>query len=251
MRTAMLDADSDARRASALAPPWQGKKRRTPMVDPTGVFPMLNAVRTANNAISTQVEEARILRQDDARYYATYLDIAREAIAGLEQAYIEILVKAAHTDLADEQQKKRLLTLIDSYIHGEILRPRLQDAITHLESGKDTLRQHAERLLIWPSAKKNRSAALEQYERLLGRLRDYHGQLGAYAELEDAYDEASAEASAVGLVELFSIRREVNKPTGSFEDKINDLLVDLDKSNLTSISRDCALVIETLRTAFR
>ncbi len=121
-----------------------------------------------------------------------------------------------------------------------MLRPTLGHAIERLRSGTEGLEQHAERLLIWPSAKKSRTAALEQYKRLLDELESYLGKLGDYKGV-----------SAVGLADLEKVKAEIKHSTGAFDDTINDLLVNLDKSELMSLSGGCARVIEALRIAFR
>jgi hypothetical protein len=164
-----------------------------------------------------------------------------EAIKGLEQEYTKILIQAAHCQLDEPQQKKDLLERIDTYIHGEILRPYLKEAIVHLSEGRNALQQHAEQWLIWPSVKTKREAALARYDQLLNELTGYLGSLGEYAG-----------ESAVGLADLRIIQGLLKDGSPeAFMEKVDDLLTNLKKTTLMQNIGECASVIETLRIAFR
>jgi hypothetical protein len=211
----------------------------------TGASALLKAVES----IKKIRETADKLPPEDARYYGAWIDVASQAIKGLEEEYIEILVQAAHCQLNDPQQKRHLLERIDNYIHGEVLRPDLRDAITHLHQGREALQQHVDQWLlwlIWPGVQKNRAGALIQYDRLLGTLQGYLGSLGDYAgpsavALEELHNEQGS-----GIQDLLK-----GGSPEAFTEKVGDLLTNLEKDRLMNTTKQCALVIETLRIAFR
>lgn len=208
-------------------------------MEPASALSGISFVLKAAESISKLKNDADKLSPDDARYYAAYLEIASQAIKGLEQEYLEILVQAANCDINDYLQKQRLLTRIDMYITGENLRPKLRDAIEHLSSGREALSQNAERLLVWPTVKSNRREALAEYDRLAGELSGYLGSLGDY----------SGE-SAVGLKELRDLKA-ATADRQRFAELSDRLRSNPDKSSLMYFTDQCARVIEALRIAFR
>ena len=209
-------------------------------MEPTSILTGVSATMKAYESITKLLTDADKLAPDDARYYATYLEVARQAIKGIEEEYVEILIEAAHCQLNVAEQKEHLLVRIDKYIHGEVLRPKLREAIDHLRAGREALQQHAERLLIWPNVKRNRMAALEQFDRLLNQLEGYLGTLGGYTG-----------PSAVALDDIKRIETATSGPSEAFVDLVEELLMNLDKSRLLSVVSDCSRVIEVLRITFR
>jgi hypothetical protein len=200
------------------------------------IGPILKAAKTIEELLSAEEQ----LTEDDAKYYNTYLDVAKNAIKGLEAEYFEILIDAAQCLISDEKQLESLTNRVNAYIHGEVLRPKLREALERLRKGQEALEQHAERLLVWPKVKKNRAAALEQYDRLLNQLEGYLGTLGGYEG-----------PSAAALDDIKRIKSAFSGSQDEFSNLIDDLLMNLDKSSMLRISGECGRVIETLRIAFR
>jgi hypothetical protein len=210
-------------------------------MEPTSLVTGTSTVLKAAELIKKMVDDAGKLPPEDAKYYGGWINVASEAIKGLEQEYIDILIQAAHCQFNEPQQRKDLLERIANYIHGENLRPYLKKAIDHLDEGKAALKQHADQWFIWPSVKKNREAALVRYDQLLNELQVYLGLLGDYGG-----------ESAVGLEDLREVQRLLEDGSSeAFMQKIDDLLTKLDKTTLMQKVGESARVIETLRIAFR
>jgi hypothetical protein len=210
-------------------------------MEPTSVVTGISAVLKAAESINKILTDAHNWGPDDARYYGTWITVASEAIKGLEQAYIEILIEAEHCQVNDQLRREHLCKRINEYIKGEVLRPRLRDAIDHLSAGRKALQQHADKLLIWPSAKTNRAVALDRYDQLLNALIGYKGKLGDYNG-----------DSAVGLKDLRDVHGLlVSGSLEAFKEKVSDLLMNLDKAECVMTTGECARTIETLRIAFR
>ena len=199
-------------------------------------------IKGAFNSIEKTLESADQLASTDAQYYSAYFQAADQAVKGLEHEYIDILLEAARCEPTDSQQRERLLTRIDHYIHREVLRPILKASIEHLREGRQALQKHAERLLIRPAVKTNRTAALAQFDHLLNELDTYLGQLGGWKG-----------PSAIALADIEQIKKDIeDRISGAkFKKKIDNLLMNRDKSILLSTTGNCARVIEALRTAFR
>jgi len=210
------------------------------MVPATGITvkPILDVVA----AVDAKLSEADALAADDAKRYGALIEAASHVVTALEQEYIDILREAALTRLTDAEEARRLAARIDSYIHGEVLRPRLRRALSGLQAGRVALAEHAERLLIWPSARLARSLALAQYDRLLSELAQYLGSLGDYTG-----------PSAVGLEELRALRAALDEAGkgDAFRAHVDVLLMGLDKSVLLNTVARCGRAVEALRVAFR
>jgi hypothetical protein len=212
-------------------------------MDPASALATVNPLLQAAESIRGLLAGAEVLAPDDARYYATYLEVATRAIQGLEGEYNEILRAAAYCQPGDPQQRERLLRRVDDYLHGEVLRPKLKEAIERLRQGRQALQQHADRLLIWlfrPGVRRGRVDALALFDRLLDRLEGYYGSLGGYAG-----------PSAHALDDIRRIRERIAGPDEGFADVINDLLMNLDKSTLLTTTGEFGRAIEALRIAFR
>jgi hypothetical protein len=212
-------------------------------MDPAYLFGTVVSAVEAAKAIQELLMHADQLAKDDAQYYATYLAVASKAIEGIEGEYLGILMQAAEANLDNAKELKKLQKRITNYIHGEVLRPRLRDSINRLREGRAALKEHSDSRLIWPKVKVKRAAALAKFDELLNVLDGYLGSLGDYAG-----------PSATALEDLRSIQSDLSKEpldTEAFAEKIDDLLMNLDKSNLISTTADCGRIIETLRIAFR
>jgi hypothetical protein len=209
-------------------------------MDPKSLDFVGTALSKAFDMIEKLADNADKLEQDDVKYYITYIEIAKQALNGLEEEYIEILLEAANCQISDMTQRAHLLLRINRYIHGEKLRPKLKDAIDRLSEGRQALKEHAEDLLLWGRPKRNREAALNKFDELLMQLTGYLGSLGEYSG-----------PSAVALDDIEKIKTVITNSPEDFENTIDDLLMNLDKSRLLSITGDCGRVIEVLRLAFR
>jgi hypothetical protein len=212
------------------------------VMEPVSVLSAVDPILKAGEAIKALVVGADQLAPDDARYYGTWINVAGEAIRGLVQEYIEVLIEAAHCDPLDPGQREQLLKRVHRYVHGEVLRPRLKEAIERLRAGRPVLKQHAERLLIWLRGRRgDRELALARYDQLLDQLTGYLGALGDYEG-----------PSAHALEEVLGIHADVR--AGSREAlaaRADRLLMNLDKTSLLEITGGCGRTIETLRVAFR
>jgi hypothetical protein len=102
------------------------------MAEPVSVLGAVGPILKAAEFIDKKLVENKHLTSDDAKYYGMHLENASQAIHGLEEEYIEILIQASEVDLEDEDQKRELSERIKLYIKGEILRPRLMNAIKRL-----------------------------------------------------------------------------------------------------------------------
>ena len=212
-------------------------------MEPVSFLSSIVSASEAAEAIRKLLTNADKLAKDDAQYYSMYLAVAAKAVEGLEGEYLGILKQAAGCNPLNAQEAENLKTRINDYIHGEVLRKSLNESIDRLREGRGALQEHAERLLIWPEAKKKRTAALEKFDQLLNDLEGYLGSLGNYKG-----------PSAVALDDIRRIQAELAKePINSevFLKMIDDLLMNLDKSTLFATTGDCGRVIEALRIAFR
>jgi hypothetical protein len=210
-------------------------------MEPTSVVTAASNVLKAAGLIRKMADEARQLTLEDVRYYNAWINVASESIKALEQEYIGILIEAAHCQFDLPHKRDELLKRTHEYIHGENLRPSLREAIAQLREGRQALQLHAEQWLIWPNVKKNRQAALARYDQFLNELQGYLGSLGDYGG-----------ESAVALNDLREIETLLkgNSPE-AFIQKVDDLLMTLDKTTLMYMVTQSAGAIETLRIAFR
>jgi hypothetical protein len=212
-------------------------------MDPVSAFGVVVSAVEAIKAINELLKNEDHLAKDDAQYYATYLAVASKAIEGIEGEYLGILIQATECNLDNAEELKDLQNRITNYIHGEVLRPKLKHSIERLREGREALEEHSERRLIWRRVKVKRAVALAKFDELLNELDGYLGSLGDYKG-----------PSAVALADIMSIQADLAKrplDSEAFADKIGDLLMNLDKSNLISTTASCGRVIETLRIAFR
>jgi hypothetical protein len=215
----------------------QGRRNMEPIS--TVVGPILKAAE----AIDKLYVKLNDLAQEDVRYYTTYIEVAAEAIKGIQNEYLEILKQAAQCKIEKEEERDRLKARIIDYIHGEVLRPKLKNAIERLRAGRKALEEHAERLLIFPGTKAKRANALDHFDSLLSELEGKLGRLGDYTG-----------PSADALQDIEAIKYDLEKKPFdqvSFDNRVESLLLHLDKSTLVSIAADCGRVIEALRIAFR
>jgi hypothetical protein len=215
------------------------------IMEPISVLTAVGPIVKAAEAIDKLLTDAEQLAKDDAQYYATYLAVAGQAIKGLEDEYLGILKQAAQSNLNNAQDQKDLRDRINDYIHGEVLRPKIKEAIDRLREGREALQQHAERLLIWPKAKERRTVALAKFDELLNQLDGYLGSLGNYT---------GPSGPSAALDDIKRIQAGLSADPldpNAFADMIDGFLMNLDKSKLISATGDSARVIEALRIAFR
>jgi hypothetical protein len=211
------------------------------MVEPTSAVATVGAlVRVAEN-LKRLVDDARKLAPEDVAYYGAWINIAKEAILGIEQEYIEILLEGKHCRLDDLEEKRRLARRLDDYITGEHLRPKLREAIDRLTVGRTSLESHAEQWLILPRVRRDRATALSEYDELLNSIRGYLGSLGDYdrnsaRDLEDLY-------RLQDLLEAGDIQ--------GFKQEVTKLAKNPEKTSCALATSECARVIEKLRLAFR
>jgi hypothetical protein len=200
-------------------------------------------VKAAIKSINKMISAATNLAKGDAGYYSTYIAIASDAVKGLHDEYLAILRQAATSDLNDSRKRKKLLSRINDYTDLEMLRPALMGAMSHLEEGRSGLSEHAERLLILPRTRKKREMALKKYDGLLNELTGFLGSLGGYTG-----------GSAVGLKEVRKLEAKLKaKPfdLDAVRDMIEEVVMNVDKSEFFSLTRNCGRVIEALRISFR
>jgi hypothetical protein len=212
-------------------------------MDPISTLSTFSSLLKSAESIDKLFENGKQLAKDDAKYYSTYIEAASEAIRGLEGEYLGILIQAAKCNLSDQKERKALEDRIKDYINGEVLRPRLKEAIERLRAGRLALQQHAEQLLIWPTVKEKRTASLKKFDDLLNDLDGYLGSLGGYVG-----------PSAAALDDIKKIQADLSAAPldpKTFADVIGELLMNLDKSKLISDAGNCGRVIESLRIAFR
>ena len=213
------------------------------IMEPISVLSAVGPIVKAAEAIAKLLSNRDQLAKDDVQYYATYIAVAGEAIKGLEAEYLGILRQAAQCNVKKPTERKELRDRIKDYVNGEVLRPALRDAIDRLRVGREAIQEHAGKLLIWPKAKEKRTAAVAKFDALLDELEGYLGSLGDYFG-----------PSAVALDEIMKIDAELSAgrvDRDKFDNMIGDLLMNLNKSKLISITGQCGRVIETLRIAFR
>lgn len=208
-------------------------------MDPISIVGTLRGAIQVAEEIEKRLKDVDKLAEDDAKYYANYIEVAALAVEGLETKYLEILTYAQQLDLSDIKQRDDLRKRITDYIHREVFRPKLKFAIDRLEIGRKALEQRAKGLPIW-SKVKDRKAALEKFDELIGQLRSYLGSLGGWEG-----------PSAVALNDLQRVETALSGPQTDFAQLIDGLLMNLDKSDLFSYAGNCYRVIETLRLAFR
>ena len=132
--------------------------------------------------IDRKLTHADSLAADDAGRYHDLISAATEAMSALQREYIDILREAAEAPLGTTEARERPRSRIQAYLTGEELRPRLVAVLARLHKGRSALAEHADRLLIWPSARAAREIAVLQYERLVADLHRYverlnHGKL--------------------------------------------------------------------------
>ena len=137
-------------------------------------------IQKAAELAKSKLDAADQLAASDAKRYVSYLESAREAIRGLENEYVDILVEAMHCQVDRPEQKDHLAIRIEQHLYREILRPHLTDAVGRLERGRQALEEHADRVFLWPSVRQGRADALAAYDKLLARLQWYINQLGGW-----------------------------------------------------------------------
>jgi len=197
----------------------------------------------AAGAIQGLVDRATKIAAGDAEYYGAWLGVAGQAVKGIEEEYLGILRQAAAVDLEDRADRRALLARIRDYVDGEVLRPRLDEAIRRLAEGRAALAEHADRLLILGRTAEKRQRALAHFDYLLSMLSGYLGSLGKY----DG-------PSAAGLKDVLRMRELLGMEPfdlDGFEAFVEGLLEGFDKSALISATGECGRVIEALRIAFR
>lgn len=202
------------------------------------VGPITTALEQINKV--TQEISKQAITKEDSEYYRKWLEVAMIAVQGLEGEYEGILHQAYACNLEDAKQKGELESRINTYLHGESLRPKLKEAIEHLEKGKEILKEHTERLLLLPGTRRTREAALWEYEQHLNQLTGYLGSLGDYTG-----------ESAVALDETRLLVAAIQGPQESFHALAAYLQKNRDKSNLFEITGSAASTISGLRAAFR
>jgi hypothetical protein len=191
-------------------------------MEPISAVSTLSAISKAAEAIEKILEEGSRLAKEDAEYYATHLEAALLAMRGLETGYIEILIQANQIDLDDSEQQKDLRLAITNYLYGEVLRPKLMDAIDRLEIGREALRRHASGLPFLPKVK-DRNTALAKFDELMNKLRNYLIELGT---------SRGGSAPPVVLESLTRLEAALSGSPEAFKQLTSDLLMNLDKDNL-------------------
>ena len=209
----------------------------------------------------TKLEAADQLAASDARRYVSYLEVALEAIHGLENDYIDILVEAKHCQVDQPEQSRHLAMRIDQHLYREALRPLLVGAVGRLEFGRQALADHADRVFVWPSVKQGRADALAAYDKLLKRLRSYIDQLGqwyagaSHQYLMDPLREGKPMrmgGTGLNVVWLHSILDCLNRQDQEkLSEVVAGLLGDLESDRHLSLTRDIGRVIEAMLITFR
>jgi hypothetical protein len=202
------------------------------------VSPISKAIEQINKLIELIAEKK--ITVNDSEYYRRWLEVAMLAIQGLEGEYEAILQQAYGCDITDAKQKSDLENRINGYINGEHLRPKLKEALGHLKKGQDVLKEHAERLLLWPNTKRTREDALREYAQHVNELEGYLGSLGDYTG-----------GSAVALNDIQLLLRGASGFREAFRAIAEVLQNNRDKSNLFAITERAAETISLLRAAFR
>jgi hypothetical protein len=207
-------------------------------VDPATISVIAKAVGPINQLVKSIMDDK--LAADDGEYYRRWLDVAMLAIQGLEGEYEQILELARRCDITNAEKRNDWINRSQEYINGEHLRPKLAEALGHLQAGSDILKQHADRLLIWPKIKQTREDALRQYRQHLNDLAGYLGSLGGYTG-----------PSAVGLDEIKLLLQGASGDRDAFREFATTLQQNRDKSKLLNITQRAAATISSLRAAFR
>lgn len=209
-------------------------------MEPASASAVSAIVAKAMAEIDRLIGEAKKLAKEDSEYYRKWLEVATEAIQGLEREYEGILEQAVSSDIANPRKKQQLLDRIRGYVQGERLRLKLKEAIEHLEEGSKVLRLHAERRLQFPKTRQTREQALTQFEQYVGELRKYLGSLGDYKG-----------PSAVALKDIDDLEKKASRSKNEFHEVAVTLQKNRDKSALFSTTGNAAKTIDVLRSAFR
>ena len=230
-------------------------------MEPTELSVASPIIQKAAELAKNKLDAASQLAASDAKRYVSYLEGALEAIRGLENEYIDILVEAMHCQVDIPEQCDHLAIRIEQHLYREILRPHLVDAVGRLENGRQALEEHADRVFLWPSVRRGRADALAAYDSLLARLRSYIDQLGGwYGNATNKYvmdamtkgqplPMGGSGFNVEGLHEILGClaRRDQEGLSSTVGAKLGALTAD---RHLT-ITRDVARVIESMLVTFR
>jgi len=94
-------------------------------VEPVGLSVASPIVQKAAELAKAKLDAADQLASSDAKRYVSYLEGALEAIRGLENEYVDILVEAMHCHVDQPEQSDHLAIRIKQYLYRETLRPHL------------------------------------------------------------------------------------------------------------------------------
>jgi hypothetical protein len=135
-------------------------------------------VKGVVEALNPLIKEANARALSDARYYTSYIEIARLAANGLYNEYAEILREVALSNLHDVATREAVTIRIYDYMQGETLRPALSGAISRLRDGRPALEQHVESLFIFARTAEKRQTAIRKFDELVEKLYGFLCQLG-------------------------------------------------------------------------
>jgi hypothetical protein len=207
----------------------------------------IKAVDTALQLAIGHIERAKGFGRADAEACQEYLYAAQDAINGLENARIALLVETRSVGLGEkpEEERRLLLGRYELFLRERKFLPVLVDASAGLERCVAALRDDAKMFLIpWGQAAQRRRDVVERVVLELDEIATYLRELRA---------EVDQGISGPGLGELLKLRSSLGQDHLDLEGVRQYAAVCLDsqRPSLDSWRRRVVILINELRIAFR
>ena len=142
--------------------------------------PTLSILTLALNLAQQYIHEARNTADKSAVRCEKLLYAAKEAIQGLYNEPVDIIISAMYCDLSKQEEIDTLMKRIDQYLKLERLRPLLKEAIEGLDVYREELSRDRYYFASLLFARSNEET-INNFENLLKDLRGYYDQLDAEA----------------------------------------------------------------------
>ena len=205
----------------------------------------MKAVDTALQLALKHVERAKASGRADAESCQEYLYAAQEAINGLENARIGLLVEARSVGLGDkpEEDRRALLDRYELFLRQRNFLPLLVDSHAGLERCVAALRHDADTFFVrWGRGARRRGEVIERVALELDQIATY---------LDELRSEVDQVITGPGLMELLNIRSCLGYLPLETVRQYADEYLNSERPPLESWRRRVVILINDLRIAFR
>jgi hypothetical protein len=194
---------------------------------------ILGSVKLALDRIDRILDKSSSASKVFSVSLSAYMEAARAAILGLLNGAEQILSEAATCNTKDSKQVQELSNLIESYLHENHLRPRLEIAIAGIRKCRDALHEQSGWKFPWIGNR--REEVVSQLSELLNNLAEQLESLGGRI----LYGQASGYATA----EISELKRAI----AYLKDHPNDnILSNLVKNARTHIDYACIELVKQM-----